>query len=517
MRSSLSGKLIAVFSAILISVTALNVLICAFSLEKVYRSRKITQMRDFYSTIRQCYEDDASKDEIIETVKDLISYENIRVYIWDDNGKLIVDSLPLLLANDYEEPTEPPDGRPPMRGAWNGGGRRGRSELYIFAVPVPPEDVIFKGENYTIIEYSDFDDLGQECFYLRGELPKGRRMLVRRPVAPMSEAVTISNTLLLIVGISILVIGIFIVSVTSRTIARPVKELSNIAGAMEKLDFSKKYTGKRTDEIGKLGESINSLSEKLEATIDELYEKNKELKEDNELKTKIDTLRKEFIANASHELKTPIALISGYAEGLRDSVVTDEQSRVMYADVIIDESEKMDKIVRQMLDLMELDGTDEILSGCTFDMAHIAEEAVNSCGLLAKNKNVTIRCKCDEDCMVYGDYPRIYQAAINYITNAINHVDEKKEIDVFVENMGDAVCFSVYNSGENIPEGSLERIWERFYKIDKARTREYGGTGLGLSIVRSVIQMHGGKCGVKNLSGGVKFYFIINKENNNEA
>ena len=426
MRNSLSGKLIAVFSAILISVTALNALICAFSLEKVYRWRKIVQMRDFYATIRQCYEDKASDDEIIETVKNMISYENIRVYIWDDDGKLIVDSLPLLLANEAEEP---PEGGVPMRDR-NGGGRRGRSELYIFDVAVQPEDMVSEEENFTIIEIADFDDIGQKCFYLRGDLPTGGRMLIRRPIAPMSEAVAISSTLSLIVGALTLVIGIIIVSVTSRTIARPVKELSDIAGAMEKLDFSKKYNKNRTDEIGRLGESINSLSEKLEATIDELYEKNKELKEDNALKTRIDIIRKEFIANASHELKTPIALISGYAEGLRDSIISDEQSRMMYADVIIDESEKMDKIVRQMLELMEIDGTDEILSGCVFDMAHVAEEAVDSCDLLAKNKEVRISLKCDDACMVYGDYPRIYQAAVNYITNAINHVDEKKEINV---------------------------------------------------------------------------------------
>lgn len=502
MKRSLSKKLILVFSAILISVIALNVLISAFLLEKVYRKEKIDLMRDFYSEIKTNYSNGATEDEIAQSVKQTISNENIRVYIWDESDTLVLDSFPLL-APEAEEPSQPEFGRDKRHTDW-----RGRAELFIFNAEARAEDIICEDEDYSVISYKT--ELSQSL-YLRGKLPGGFKILVKMPISPMSEAVKISNYLSILVGILTLIAGIFIVAVTSNTIARPIKELSWVAEAMRNLDFSKKYTGERSDEIGSLGESINSLSEKLEDTILKLREKNEQLEREIESKTRTDVMRKEFIANASHELKTPIALIAGYAEGLRDNVVKSDNARETYAEVIIDETKKMNRIVRQMLDLMEIEGAEK-LKGRRFSLSDVVDEAANACGLLAENNSVRLKRILGENCTVYGDCARINQAVINYITNAINHVDEKKEILIKTEDLGERVLFSVYNSGKNIPESAMEEIWTRFYKVDKAHTREYGGSGLGLAIVRSVINLHGGEYGVENLPEGVRFYFILNKE-----
>lgn len=533
MTHSLSRKLILVFSAILLMVIALNTMINALLLEKVYRNRKISAMQELYEIIERQYSDNASEDDIKSTVSEVLSYENLRVFIWDGDNNIIITSLPISPSNENKENAEIE--REPREKKTNGESaeenelaenfrhfpRQAPSEgkkhnipsaAFIFEAHVAPNDNIYECDDYSIVMFEDFNSLGQKSLCLRGSLPENRRILIQMPIAPISESAAISNTLMLAVGIIMLVIGILVVSITSRTIARPVKELSEIADSMQNLDFSRKYIGRSRDEIGSLGASINSLSSKLEETINELYEKNEQLKKDIELKSRIDTMRKEFIANASHELKTPVALISGYAEGLRDNVASDEESRRIYTDVIIDETERMDHIIHQMLDLMELDNAQEMLKNENISLSDLTEDAINSCSLLAKNKGVTIECVNTGDPNVYGDYWRIYQAVINYITNAVNHVDEKGIIKVSIEDKGSKVRFSVYNSGKNIPEEEMNNIWERFYKVDKAHTRAYGGTGLGLSIVRSVIELHGGEYGVINKPEGVEFYFVISKE-----
>ncbi len=512
-KSTLSKKLILLFSAILISVVALNVCISMVMLEKVYFQSKISDMKSSYEVLDAECEREASTENITKAVKELISYNNMRVFIWDEADNLIIDSVPILRIED----SEGEQAKPPMPPSPNGGKRRehqeGRKgEFFIFNADVKKDDLIFKNDDYSIISFSNFDNLGQESLYLRGTLSGGRKVLLQVPISPMKEAVTISNYISIIIGIIVLIIGVLIVLIAAKRIARPVTELSQIADAMQNLDFSKKYSGTRSDEIGSLGKSVNLLSEKLESTIGELKEKNEMLQRDNELKEHIDEMRREFIANASHELKTPAALILGYAEGLKDNIAADEKSRAMYTDVIIDETKKMDQIIHQMLDLMELEEKKEVLNAEIFSLSGLMKDVLQSCRVLMENKDVKLKCSFD-DVSVSGDSRRIYQAALNYVTNAVNHVDENKIIEVKVKDEGEYAYFGVYNSGKEIAKEDMDRIWEKFYKVDKARTRAYGGTGLGLSIVSSTIKLHKGQYGVINCGSGVEFYFRLRKEN----
>ena len=227
-------------------------------------------------------------------------------------------------------------------------------------------------------------------------------------------------------------------------------------------------------------------------------------------------MRREFISNASHELKTPIALISGYAEGLRDNIAESDEARQLYSTVIIEEAEHMDKIIRQMLDLMELEGTEK-LEGDIFELDALAKSVIENFSILLESNNIVLETSMEKGCYVYGDYFGIYRAASNFLSNAINYVDDNKIIKVSVKKIGDKAEFKVYNSGCGIDEGELDNIWEKFYKIDKARTRTYGGSGLGLSIVASTIRLHKGSYGVRNCENGVEFYFQLNKESSDET
>ncbi len=521
-KCSLSHKLIMVFSTILISVVFLNMFFNALLLSKVYRNKKINSMEDLYSVLWDQYQQEKDFSTITETVKSILSKENLRVFIWDSDDNLVIDSFPLI--DEYSKNKENQSPRPNKKSDLQSPDRKndmhwkyfGRFEHFILYSEIKEDNLIFKNSDYEIFSEKNYaSNAEEENFFLRGQLPRGYKVLIQMPVASVDEAVGVSNSLLLLVGTIMLLIGISIVFITSRSIAKPVKELSDIALSMKNLDFSLKYTGERKDEIGSLGQSINALSDKLKETIDELCEKNEELRLDNEIKSHIDDMRKEFIANASHELKTPVALISGYAEGLRDNIASNEAMKNMYTDVIIEETEKINHIIRQMLDLMELDSTEDVFEKELISVNALVEDVLNSFEVLIKSKGIKMEVILDE-CSISGDYWRIHQAVTNYISNAINHVDDKKAIKISVIESCNRVKFSVYNSGANISEGDLERIWERFYKVDKSHSRQYGGSGLGLAVVRSIIELHKGKCGVINHPEGVEFYFIIEKENNDE-
>lgn len=540
-NKSLRSTLMFVFSLILILVVISNILINSWLLPRVYQDNKIKAMKDFYREIYEQYSTGGDDYAVISLVKSVLSTENIRVFVWDSNDMLIIDSLPLSRYDeDNDTPEEPSpayerQGDETVRSRGNSQWQRnnpfffegrnnmnifnGRNERFIYYMNISQEDIVAQGDDYTIfsIVSNNFSASKEDYdFYLRGTLPNDYKVLLQMPFSSIDEAVKISNTLLMFVGMIMLLFGIIVVAFTSKTIAKPVKELSDIASSMEKLDFSRQYVHNRRDEIGSLGDSINSLSSKLESTINELYEKNEKLKQDIELKNRIDNMRKEFIANASHELKTPVALISGYAEGLRDNVAGDEDSRRLYTDVIIEEAGRMDNIIRQMLDLMEIEGSEKVVDGTEFSLFDLVVDVANSFNLLIKGADIKLTLNSQGDTVIYGEYWRIYQAVSNYLSNAINHVNDKKIIDVWVKEDKDFVVLSVYNSGVPIPEEDIENLWERFYKVDKSHTREYGGTGLGLSIVRSIVQLHKGEYGVKNHPDGAEFYFSIKKEKHNE-
>ena len=287
---------------------------------------------------------------------------------------------------------------------------------------------------------------------------------------------------------------------------------------MAKLDFSQKYRIKDTnDEINELGKNINTMSNKLETVINQLRDNNIELEKDIEEKSKIDEMRKQFISDVSHELKTPIALIQGYAEGLVENVTTDDESRKFYAEVILDESNKMDKLVKQLLELMKLEYGKREFNNEKFDLRELVNEVIRKCDVMIKEKGIKVNLNVKEPIYVFADEFYIDQVVTNYFTNAIKHAEEvngEKEINIYIEKIKDKkkIRLYVYNTGENIKEEDLERIWKRFYKVDSSRNREDGGTGIGLALVKAIMNNYQNEYGVHNKEDGVEFYFDLDIE-----
>lgn len=336
-------------------------------------------------------------------------------------------------------------------------------------------------------------------------------LILSTPLTAIRESAAVANRFFLFTGILTIIIGSIIVFLFSKRFTRPFIELNEIAQGMAVLDFSRKYDVKTDDEIGELGKSINCLSDQLDKSISELKDANQQLQKDIAQERKIDEMRKEFVSSVSHELKTPIALIQGYAEGLKDNVINDEENKNFYCSVIIDESAKMNKLVRDLLDLSRVESGFFPLERSAFEVTSLVENILEKFSPLFLEKNIRPVLEKPKDFDVYADIIRIEQVLVNFLNNAIQHIDERKILKISVQGKNDKVRISVFNSGSPIPEDSLDKIWTSFYKVDKARTRSFGGTGLGLSIVRAIQELHKNDFGAVNSEHGVEFWFELDK------
>lgn len=349
--------------------------------------------------------------------------------------------------------------------------------------------------------------------FLTGILDNGYVLYIRMPISPIKESVKISNTLLLMIGGVTLAVAGVVASFISKKFTNPILQLNDIANKMAKLDFSQKYRVTDTeDEINELGRSINTMSDKLETTIKQLQKSNIELEKDIEEKSKIDDMRKQFISDVSHELKTPIALIQGYAEGLIENVSTDEESRRFYAEVILDETNKMDRLVKQLLELMKLEYGKKEFNNEKFDINELINEVIRKCEVMLQKKNIQVEFESKKPIYVWADEFYIEQVVTNYFTNAIKHTEEignNKKIKITVKQLNDKMRITVFNTGKTIPEEDLTRIWGRFYKVDSSRNRQDGGTGIGLALVKAIMNNYQNEYGVNNKKDGVEFYFDV--------
>ena len=241
-----------------------------------------------------------------------------------------------------------------------------------------------------------------------------------------------------------------------------------------------------------------------------IQSQNEQLKRDQKEIEKAALIRQEFTANVSHELKTPLALIMGYAEGLKEEVNAEDPSgRDFYCDVIIDESNKMNDMVKKLLTLNQLEFGNDVVNMERFDICELIANYLTNADILIKQHEAKVIYEPQKPVYVWSDEFKIEEVLMNYFSNALNHLAYEKEIQIRVVEKGDVVRISVFNTGDPIPEESLPHLFEKFYKVDKARTREYGGSGVGLSIVKAIMESIHQEYGVCNYENGVEFWFEL--------
>ena len=322
---------------------------------------------------------------------------------------------------------------------------------------------------------------------------------------------TLANVFIILFFV-ILIIATLASMIYSRYVTRPVLRLSAVSKNMSALNFNWNCEEDRTDELGVLAHSLNEMSKKLSAALENLQAANIKLQADIEHEKELEQAQLDFFSAVSHELKTPIALIQGYAEGLQESISDNPEDMDYYCDVIIDEAGKMNKMVKNLLTLNQLEFGNGSVNMERFDITSVIAGVIHSMQIKANEKQVNIEFNQMEPIYVWADEFQIEEVITNYLSNALNHVDEKRIIQVKIQEKNGIVRVSVFNTGKNIPENELENIWIKFYKVDKARTREYGGSGIGLSIVKAIMESMNQEYGVQNFDNGVEFWFTLDRK-----
>ncbi len=484
---SVRVKLFLTVSLIILLIILFLILVNNFVFGQFYLYSKTKDLKEVYEVINEYYNEPIDID-INSELEKLAIKNNFDILIKDDDNINVFTSNKNFLSTFGEMNA--------MSNAINAGE-------------------LIEENNKFIIRTLKERQTGISYILLSAKLDNDYLLYIRIPISSIQESVKISNNFLyLIAGFTILISAV-IVNFVSRKFTEPILELNTIAKNMSNLDFNHKYKiTDADDEINNLGKSINLMSDKLESTIKQLRRTNIELERDIEEKSKIDEMRKSFISDVSHELKTPIALIQGYSEGLLENVNTDDESRKFYAEVILDETNKMDRLVKQLLELMKLEYGKREFNDKEFNIVELEKEVIRKSKVMLEEKQVEVELNSPEEMNVIADDFYIEQVITNYLTNAIKHVEEvNKEKRIVIENVVNVeknkVRIKVFNTGINIKEEDLSRIWNRFYKVDESRNRADGGTGIGLSFVKAIMSNYKNDYGVINKENGVEFYFEL--------
>lgn len=367
-------------------------------------------------------------------------------------------------------------------------------------------------EKPYIIEIHQDDRMDTGYYDLIGYLSNGYMIVIRTSRDAVNNSAIFTNRIFLYFSLSILFLAAIVISCISRYFTKPIHDMAIVARRMSNLDFDARIQVNSKDEVGELGDSMNRLSTKLESAISELKTANNELQHDIENKNQIDEMRKEFLSHVSHELKTPIALIQGYAEGLKESINDDPESREFYCDVIMDEANKMNNMVKKLLSLNELEFGSGQVQVSRFDIVELVQNICNASDILLEAKDAVLEIQAEHPLYVWADEFLVEEVVTNYLTNAMHYVSTQGKIEIRFVPLDKELQIVVFNSGNQIPEEEMQKLWIKFYKVDKARTREYGGSGIGLSIVAAAMEAHGKGYGVRNVPGGVEFYFNLDTD-----
>ncbi|MEK6264868.1 MAG: HAMP domain-containing histidine kinase [Clostridium sp.] len=344
---------------------------------------------------------------------------------------------------------------------------------------------------------------------LFGSLDNGNIIELRLPISAIKTNIKVSNDFLLIIGLIVFVISMIFAYVVSSDFTKPITAMNDVTKRLKHLDFNTSCEVISNDEIGQLSQSINEMSLELSKTIKTLNVKNTQLEKEIEEKNLLDEKRRTLLNNVSHELKTPLSIMQGYAEGLKLNIVKNKERSNFYCDVIIDESVKMNRLVESLLNIDQMEFGDKTLHKSSFEINEFITQILNKYEKIFQDKNITFEVNTIAPTYVFGDNFMTERVFENYITNAINYVDENLILNISLFKLKEHIRIEIFNTCSAIDPVDLEKIWDSFYKLDKSRTREKGGHGLGLSIVKSIQQAHENAFGVKNIDNGVCFWFEI--------
>ncbi|WP_053955356.1 sensor histidine kinase [Inediibacterium massiliense] len=303
-------------------------------------------------------------------------------------------------------------------------------------------------------------------------------IILTSALAPIQETSSILKKQLSIITFVSLIIGTLLALLFAKHFTKPILEITKTSKKISKGDFTAQVNLDSKDEIGILGDTINDLAVQL---------------------GKIENFRKEFIANVSHELKTPISLIRAYAELILD--IDNNETKIENLETIIDESKRLNTMVEDILTLSKMEAGYTDLTYSEFPISKFIQNVIEKLHFFASKKNIQLVMDInDENTMIYADSSKLYQVFINLVNNAIHHSYENSQVTIKVST-SDTTKIEIIDHGKGIPKEDLPYIWDRFYKVDKSRKRDTSGTGLGMSIVKNILEAHEFKYGINSILG----------------
>lgn len=460
-------KLFFVFMILMISLILGGILLNSIFLESYYVYKNKGSLVSVSEKIKEEYIND--KENNYEYADMVQSIDSINTIIADKNYNIKYDSIHIKTSNEERKLSKE-----------------------IKKIILDNEKKLSKKYIYYIDEK---DNKQQTKLVFISKIDDNNFIILKKSFKSIHDSVVIANEFYILAGCIVILIGVIFILVFSNKITKPIIEMSKAAENISNLNFDKVVNVNSKDEIGMLGNSINKISEKLNRSINEL-------KQDVERK-------KELMRNMSHELKTPIGIIKGYAEGLKYGVVKDKEKMDKYCTILVEECDRMDKLVKELLNYSMIEGGMIKLNVTAFDIYEFLDHITARFNQVFDENNINFNLNCIKDYKVYADRDMLEKAINNFITNAINHVALEKIISITGEKEENKIKISVFNTGDNIPEEEFNKIWDVCYKVDKARSRKYGGHGIGLSLVRLIAELHDGSAKVENVKDGVIFSLEI--------
>ena len=481
-------------------------------LERFYIEDQKNNLLDNYHLINSI-EVDLETDSF-ETFLQIESRSNVEIIITDDENSVIYASKSYITNNNYmgrirenlQNMTPPGPGGSPRQGQ-----RKGTTEVpSLMSLLLLPPDVpreMVDDNLFFVIGRSPLSE--NSNIALAGQLDQGHNIVLRTPLASVQASIQVMSRFLLIVGALTLMIAMVMAYLFANRFTKPIKEISRVTGHMKNLDFDELCDVDAQDELGALADNVNDMSRSLSSAIGNLNQANEHLKEEIDAKTKLDEKRRQLLNNVSHELKTPLSLMEGYAEALQLNIHSDPARMNFYCDVIMDETQKMNHLVQGLLDIDQMEFGDTKSQPVKLNLSRYLIATIEKYRPRAEKSGISITHTIPQDLYAMADPLRLEQVFVNYLTNAINYCNEGRQISIKAVQTEKNVMIQVHNTSAPLSDVQLDRIWDSFYKIDKARTREKGGHGLGLSIVKAIQESDGLDYGVKNEGQGVTFWFDV--------
>ena len=440
-----------------------------------YRNDRIRTIETISNTIEELLlNDDVTEKDIDNTAK-LVGGNNVCTIIFNENGKEVYssDSLGQLCMLEKEI----------MVG----------EENYI--IKNEPKKFIekIKEENpFTINLNSDITDTEMILYgeQFRNNLAN-YYLVINTPLEPVESYINFIMNQYLYVAIFVILAALVVAFFLAKRIANPIVRMKNEANKLAEGNYDVKFEANSFSEINDLASTLDDATEKL---------------------SQVNDLRKDLVANVSHDIKTPLTIIQTYTEMIKDISGDDPKKRNEHLDVILKETEYLNKLVTDMSELSKLQSGNIEINRDNFDLKECTNKVIDLLKQLMFEKNIKLKTNMD-DCIIYADEIKISQVIYNFLSNAIKHSNDNGKIIINVLDSEDSVKLEVIDNGDGISEEALPYIWDRYYKVDKNFNRNVNSTGLGLAIAKAILEAHKAKYGVESkVNEGSKFYFELNKD-----